>query len=513
MPNGAETRSLVESYLLARIPFVTARTVERGRFLEILGELAVARTFDVKVHTLSQGVRDVRTRQVLSDDKSLLGALDLAGEMFQSRSNVTIVFTDVQNIGDDNEVSRRFADLATLAEEHGGCIVVITSEPVWKPLQRLGMSITLDLPDVDEMRHEVVTFLRHYEGAIPIEWGPAEFDQAASILSGITKIEALNILSTFVAKKSIAKADLVALTKAKDSIFSELAGLERVVLNPDENRVGGLDGLRQWLDRKRPLLTADLRSRGMRAPRGVLLIGVPGCGKSLSAKAIASDWQLPLYRLDLGSVFGAYVGQSENRLREALATADSVSPCVLWIDEIEKGLAGAGSDSTGVTTRLVGQFLYWLQESRARVFVVATANDVRTLPQELLRSGRFDDMFFLDLPEPDERRQIIGIYLRKYLSVPVPEELVAELVDRSEGFAGSDLHAAVTEIGYEAIRVGDENVPFDFYLRAFDNVVPLLRSAPERVEEIRQLRDRAIPASGRTRAQEKAGNTRRVVLG
>ncbi|TCO59750.1 AAA family ATPase [Actinocrispum wychmicini] len=513
MPNGPETKQLLESYLLARIPFVSVRTVERGRTLEILGALADEKQLDVKVHTLSQGLRDVRTKQTVSEDKSLFGALEMAGEMFQSRSNVTVVFTDVQHLDEDNEVARRFADLATLAEERGGCIVVITAEPVWKSLQRMGMAVTLDLPDVDEMRYEIDAFLRPYRGAIRIEWGPEEYDQAASILAGVTKIEALNILATFVVRKSIVKDDLIALTKAKDSIFSELSGIERVQLTAGENRVGGLEGLRKWLDRKRPLLTMDLRDRGMRPPRGVLLIGVPGCGKSLSAKAIASDWQLPLYRLDMASVLGSYVGQSEGRLREALATADSVSPCVLWIDEIEKGLAGSGTDSTGITTRLVGQFLYWLQESRARVFVVATANDVRSLPQELLRTGRFDDMFFVDLPEPDERREIIQIYVRKYLRVPVPDELVAELVDMSEGFAGSDLHAAVTEIGYEAIRVGDENVPFDFYRRAFDNIVPLLRSAPERVEEIRQLRDRAIPASGRARVREKVGGPRRVVLG
>jgi SpoVK/Ycf46/Vps4 family AAA+-type ATPase len=254
----------------------------------------------------------------------------------------------------------------------------------------------------------------------------------------------------------------------------------------------------------------------MRPPRGVLLIGVPGCGKSLSAKAIATDWELPLYRLDMASIFGQYVGQSENRLKEALATADTVAPCVLWIDEIEKGLAGSGSDSTGVTTRLVGQFLYWLQESEARVFVVATANDVRSLPQELLRSGRFDDMFFVDLPDPAERREIIGIYLRKYLRAPVDPGLVEELVELGEGFAGSDLESAVKEIGHEAIRVGDMHVPPQYMREAFRNVVPLSRSAPERIEEVRQLGDRAIPASGRPTTVNSRNGTpraRRVVLG
>jgi SpoVK/Ycf46/Vps4 family AAA+-type ATPase len=252
----------------------------------------------------------------------------------------------------------------------------------------------------------------------------------------------------------------------------------------------------------------------MRPPRGVLLVGVPGCGKSLSAKAIASDWQLPLYRLDIASVLGNYVGQSESRFREALATADAVAPCVLWIDEIEKGLAGSGTDSTGVTTRLVGQFLYWLQESPARVFVVATANDVRALPQELLRSGRFDDMFFVDLPDAEERREIIQIYLRKYLRVAVADDVVEELVRLSDGFAGSDVEAAVKEIGYEAIAAADDrDVPVEFYRDAFRNIVPLVRSAPERIDEVRQLRDRAIPASGKVRDSVEKAGSRRVVLG
>ncbi|HEX3782157.1 MAG TPA: AAA family ATPase [Pseudonocardiaceae bacterium] len=513
MPNGAETKARIESYLLARIPFVSVRTVERGRALAMLTELARDKQLDILVHTLSQGLRDLKTRQVVSDDKSMLGALDLAGEWFQSRANLTMVFTDVQHLGDDNDISRRFVDLAQLAEQHGGCIMVITADPTWNSLQRMGMAVSLDLPDVDEMRYEIESFLRQYDGVIRIEWGPAEFDEAASILTGVTRIEALNILSTFVVKKSITKTELVELSRAKDSIFSELAGIERVAVRPGQHLVGGLAGLRQWLDRKRPLLTMDLRDRGMRPPRGVLLVGVPGCGKSLSAKAIASDWQLPLYRLDISSVLGNYVGQSESRFKEALATADAVAPCVLWIDEIEKGLAGSGTDSTGVTTRLVGQFLYWLQESRARVFVVATANDVRALPQELLRSGRFDDMFFVDLPEANERREIIQIYLRKYLRVAASEEVVDELVGMSEGFAGSDLEAAVAEIGYEAVRVGDDNVPFDYYQSAFRNIVPLLRSAPERIDEVRQLRDRAIPASGRVRDTPGQQSARRVVLG
>jgi SpoVK/Ycf46/Vps4 family AAA+-type ATPase len=287
--------------------------------------------------------------------------------------------------------------------------------------------------------------------------------------------------------------------QAKDRIFADISGIERVQVRGGELNVGGLGGLKAWLDRERPLLTADLRERGIRPPRGCLLVGVPGCGKSLSAKAIAYNWSLPLYRLDLSTIHGQYLGQSEGRLKDALATADHVSPCVLWIDEIEKGLAGAtqGSGDGGTSTRLVGQFLYWLQEARARVFVVATANDVSRLPPELLRRGRFDELFFVDLPTPDERREIINIYAQRGLKHELPDPLMQELVDLSDGFAGSDIESAVREVVKEAYLRGDQAVSDDLFRRSFQNVVPLSKTSPEQIESIRAWgRERAVPASG-----------------
>jgi SpoVK/Ycf46/Vps4 family AAA+-type ATPase len=242
-------------------------------------------------------------------------------------------------------------------------------------------------------------------------------------------------------------------------------------------------------------MVADLRGTELRPPRGVLLVGVPGCGKSLSAKAIAAQWRLPLYRLDLAAILGQYVGQSENRLREALETADRVAPCVLWIDEIEKGLAGQ-HDSTGIGRRLVGQFLFWLQESRSRVFVVATSNDVRTLPPELLRKGRFDELFFVDLPDAEDRYEIISLYYRRYVRQEPPAELIDKLVGLSEGFAGSDIESALHEVGAEVLLNGGvELLRPEFVIDAFSNTFPLSRTNPEQIEEIRAWgRERAIPA-------------------
>jgi hypothetical protein len=480
----------------ARIPFISIRTTERSRVVEHLREIAdeVGTTF--LVHTLSQGVRDMVNDRVVSEERSALGALDAGSQGFVSRQNLTLVFTDVQDLTDDTPMARQFYDAAILAERKAGSIIVITGQPVWPTLQRLGMSLTLEPPDEDEMLEILRHQIEPYRGQIPVDWDEDDYRRAASILAGITRIEAENVLATLLAGGAIRKDDLMELGTAKDRIFQDISGIERVPLQGHDFRVGGLEGLRSWLDRERDFLTADLRERQIRPPRGVLLVGVPGCGKSLSAKFIASSWRLPLYRLDMASIFGQYVGQSETRFKDALASADNVAPCVMWIDEIEKGLAGAGTDSTGVTTRLIGQFLFWLQESLARVFVVATANDVTQLPPELLRRGRFDELFFVDLPDETERADIIRIYFGRH-KLPHDENLILQLASMSDGFAGSDIEAAVREIAKETVRRDDEVVGDEFCRSSFRNIVPLSQTNPERIEMIRDWgRERAVPARG-----------------
>jgi SpoVK/Ycf46/Vps4 family AAA+-type ATPase len=266
------------------------------------------------------------------------------------------------------------------------------------------------------------------------------------------------------------------------------------------------------LREKHQVMNADLRGRNLRPPRGVLLVGVPGCGKSLSAKAIAAEWSLPLYRLDFASIMGQYVGQSEGRLREALDTADRVSPCVLWIDEIEKGLAGQ-NDSTGIGRRLIGQFLFWLQESTSRVFLVATANDVRSLPPELLRKGRFNEIFFVDLPDADDRDEIIRLYYQRYVQEEPAPDVLEKLVAASEGFSGADIESVLHEVGEKLLINGNADVLApDFLLEMFTNQNPLSRSNPEQIDEIRAWgRERAIPA-GRAQQAPKAGTSGRRLL-
>lgn len=495
MSDMLDCKSTLERYLKARIPFISIRTPERGRALQLLEQLAGKLNISVFYHTISQGTRDIVSDRMMNEDRSVIGGLDFAGQKIAQQQNLSFTFTEVQDIEDDTATARQFLDIVMTATATGGSIIAITNKPIWGPLQRHGMSITLSPPNEDEMLQIIQDQISPYRSEIRIEWGLKEEKQAAAILAGISQIEGENVIATLLANGSITNEDLKEITFAKDRIFADISGIERVQVREDY-QVGGLEGLKLWLDANEKLLTADLRERGIRPPRGILLVGVPGCGKSLSAKAIAAAWNMPLYRLDLSTIQGQYLGQSESRLKEALQTADHVAPCVLWIDEIEKGLAGAlGTGDGGTSTRMVGQFLFWLQESTARVFVVATANDVSKLPPELLRRGRFDELFFVDLPTPKEREDIIKIYVRKGLKIELNAALMERLVRISEGFAGADLEAAVRDVVKQAVVKGDDSITEDIIIRYFENVVPLSQTSPEQIHQIRTWgKERAVPA-------------------
>lgn len=523
MSDVAKSKELLKRYSIARIPFIVINTIERARTLEILKETAEELSLPFYVHTLSKGIYDLSTEKVINDDKSIYGAIDYMGEQMKRKQYMTLVLTEVPDLSTDNSDSKQILDLVTLANESGGVVIVLTNNPVWNQLQRQGMIIKIDLPNEDEMYSIIKEYIDDYRMEIPIEWDNTDIREAAATLAGVTRIEAENVIAALIANKCIRKSDMDEIRHAKDRLFSDISGLEKIEVDESVKDVGGLAGLRKWLEEKKELLTPEkrdeLRAKGLQPPRGILLVGVPGCGKSLSAKSISASWRLPLYRLDFATVQGSYVGQTEQQLKNALTTAENVSPCILWIDEIEKGLSGAGSSGDGgVSTRMVGQFLFWLQECKKQVFVVATANDVSMLPSELLRRGRFDELFFVDLPTADERREILSLYMRKYLQVDFIGPFADKVVEMSEGFTGADLESTVRDLAYRSIAnnyfvLNEENI-----ITAFNNVVPLSQTSPEKIEAIRDWgKERAVPASGKPiggeeLSQKKTGPKTRKVL-
>ncbi len=271
--------------------------------------------------------------------------------------------------------------------------------------------------------------------------------------------------------------------------------IEIIESNIGYGDVGGLDSLKRWLDERERAFGPEAREFGLPVPRGVLLLGVQGCGKSISAKAVASHWRLPLMRLDLAAVFGGGM-PAERALRRAISLAEQLAPAVLWIDEIEKGFAGAdpgAEHSVAEVSRLLGAFTTWLQEKTAPVFVVATANEVKGLPPELLRRGRFDEIFFVDLPDATARMEILAVHLRQRGRDPVAFPL-AELSNATEHFSGAELEQVVTAGLYRAFRAGRELSSADLD-RAAADTVPLFRTYEERVKELRAWsRSRARPA-------------------
>ena len=277
--------------------------------------------------------------------------------------------------------------------------------------------------------------------------------------------------------------DINLVLEEKKNVVRESGALEFYAPGEGGDDVGGLEVLKVWLRLRERALSPEAKAYGLPAPKGVALIGIPGTGKSLTAKMIASQWRLPLLRLDVGAVFGSLVGESEEKIRQALRLAELVAPCVMWIDEIEKSLASGGLDG-GTSQRVFSTILTWMQEKDKPVFVVATANDVSALPPELLRRGRFDEIFFLDLPTSEEREQIINVHLRKRKRNPA-NFAVDEIVAHSEGFVGAEIEQAIIDALYLAFDEEGREVGTADILSSLSKLVPLSKSQHERIAALR----------------------------
>lgn len=277
------------------------------------------------------------------------------------------------------------------------------------------------------------------------------------------------------------------ISSEKEQIIRKSGILDYIKVDSSlEGSVGGLDSLKEWLKRRSKAFELKAKDFGLKEPKGILLLGVPGCGKSLTAKCIAAEWKQPLLKLDIGKVFSQYVGSSENNIREAINTAEAVAPCVLWIDEIEKGLATQGEHDGGTSTRVFSTILTWMQEKTKPVFVVATANDISSLPPELLRKGRFDEIFFVDLPTLEERKNILRIHLSKnHQGYGVDLDVVAA---RTRFFNGAEIEETVREAMFIAY-VNNSNAPAvttTDLLEASRNVIPLAQTMKTKIDALRQ---------------------------
>jgi ATP-dependent 26S proteasome regulatory subunit len=353
-------------------------------------------------------------------------------------------------------------------------------------------------PDIPEIESIIKEFASNQE--IMIEQDV--IDSLAVSFKGLSTFEIIQILNlAYQNGGNINKEDKVLILKEKEQIIKKSGMLEIVHFKETIHDIGGLGQLKRWLEQKAKIFRQLDRAIkfGVDIPKGTLVVGMPGCGKSLTAKATASLFEVPLLRLDVGKLFGKYVGESEENMRRALRIAEAVSPCILWIDEIEKAFAGIG-DSGGaheVTNRLFGYFLTWLQEKESTVFVVATANDISRLPAEFLRKGRFDELFYVDFPDAEERKKIFEIHLRKRKKWNNEIDTI-QLIKHTEGFTGADIEAVVKDVVEKAFIENRNIITTDDLLEVIKQTKSLSQSLKDKVDEMKKAIDKfdLRPANG-----------------
>ena len=346
-----------------------------------------------------------------------------------------------------------------------------------------------------------------------MEFGPPDYEGMREILEGFTRIPNIRVNLTELGKEKIirsalgltanqaqrvfAKAivrngtldeeDIDLITREKKAIIRESGALEFFPVSETLDQVGGLDVLKEWLRVRETCFTTEAREYGLQPPKGLLLMGIPGTGKSLTAKVIAAAWHQPLIRLDMGAVFGKWVGESEENIRKALRLAETVSPCVLWIDEVEKGLSDSGGDS-GTSSRVFGTLLSWMEDKTQPVFVVCTANNIARMPPEFSRAGRFDAIFFMDLPSLRERREILQVHLRKRRPV-IDAFDIDRLAQASEGYVGAEIEQAIVAGMLRGYNDGRREFTTEDVLAALEEIVPLSRSQQDNIRALRYWLD------------------------
>jgi hypothetical protein len=483
----------LKSLILSLHSVVAIETREEERVEHLVQSLALELGLEVFEWTVTQGLTrwpEKTPNHSYRDPAAMLG--HLRGMTVEA----VFLLKDLTRHLEDPSVARCFADAARqFARTRSTMIVTGASLRFPAEVGHLVVHFDLALPDAKELRGVVEAVLRSIGERTPVEMrlDEAEMQEVLRALSGLTLNQARQAVAKAVLHDGALQAsDIPAILDAKSRALASDGVLEYLPHEDNAYELGGFSRLKAWLDRARVGFSEEARNLNLRAPRGILLVGVQGCGKSLAAKCTARAWRLPLLKLDAGRLYDKYVGETEKNLRRALEIAASMSPVVLWIDELEKSFASGGDSDGGVSKRVLATFLTWLQEKKQEVFVVATANDVFALPPELLRKGRFDEIFFVDLPDRSERQQILRIHLSHRKQEPERFDLEF-LADASEGWSGAELEQAVTAALYDALHK-KRALDTTLLLQEMGATVPLSVSRREDVERLRALgRDRFVP--------------------
>lgn len=405
-----------------------------------------------------------------------------------------IILKDVHNELNNPKIIallKRIAENNLYNDDYNATVFIISEITViTRELENYITVFDIPLPTTNE----ILTLIKEFIADLEITVDADIINEIALSFKGLNEFQIKQILNlAYQDGGCIDKEDKMLILKEKEQFIKKSGMLEIVNFTETISDIGGLENLKEWLARKAKVFSnLDKAIKfGVDVPKGIMIIGMPGCGKSLTAKATASLFEIPLVRLDVGRLLGKYVGESEENMRKALKLSEAISPCVLWIDEIEKAFAGVGGEGGGndVTTRLFGQFLTWMQEKENTVFIVATANDISKMPPEFLRKGRFDELFFVDLPNGEERRKILDIHLKKRNKWNKQIDSIA-LIKETDGFNGADLEAVVKDTIEMAFIDGKEMITTEDLLKSVRDTKSISSTLKDKIKEIKATIDK-----------------------
>lgn len=486
-----QTKVLQEIELLvrARYSIIYIVSYEERRVLYELRKVCEKRNKLMYIWSSTMGVSNPEDPNIMFDPNTD-EPLEVLATIMRNQDKAIFVLLDFHSFLEDPMVVRKLKDTAALVKSSFKTIVILS--PVLKIPPELEKDITLvefPLPDEPDLMQIFNSLLRSVKNNpnIKINLEPQDQEDIVKAALGLTTNEAENAFSKAIVNSLVINRDAINIVLTeKEQVIRKSGYLEFYPSDSRFDNIGGLEILKDWLTKRHLAFSDRARDFGLPQPKGLLLVGVQGCGKSLTAKAVASHWNLPLLRLDMGKVFSGFVGSSEENIRKTILSAESIAPCVLWIDELDKGLSGiesSGSSDAGTSARVFGTFITWLQEKSKPVFVIATANDITKLPPELMRKGRFDEIFFVDLPNEAERKNILTIHLKLKKRDPVNFDLDL-LAKESEDFSGAEIEEAIISGLYEAFDANTE-LTTDHILQVIRSSVPLAHTMSEKIDDLR----------------------------
>nr|WP_314740962.1 AAA family ATPase [uncultured Haemophilus sp.] len=482
------TQQWVE-YIQAGYTAFYLKTAELSRADDLVSKVAESLNFKVLEYNLGYGKVNFDNKHVLDENQNSFEKI-LNSLRHEELENCLIFIKDAKLGLENNPValSRLKYLLDTLNQYKGECALILQSADVYLPNEIEPLVNLIELPLLDQTQIQAVLNEKNIANELT--------DRLSTALSGLNELDIERLLSLLKNKYGELKAEnekaiLAEIQQQKEQIIAKSGVLEMVKVNEAIDDIGGLEKLKAWLQ-DQSYIVKNLQAAkefGVKAPKGTLIAGMPGCGKSLTAKAAAALFQQPLLRLDIGSLLGKYVGESETNMRKALAMAESISPCVLWVDELEKAFVGmTGNNASEVSSRLPGYFLTWLQEKTASVFIIATANDITALPPELLRKGRFDEIFYVGFPTKKERKKIIEIHLAK-AKQQASEFDIDALASECRDYAGADIENAIFDAVKKAFISNDKILTQDLLLEAIRKTTPLRKTLKDKVGEYEKIFD------------------------